>query len=107
MPTARARRLNICSESTTPEFTIRGCELIREPGLSRRAPPIPQLGQETPLGVQHAHLAEPVHMVFGGNVMELQALDLAAETRDRLARLADELLHQFDRLKLLLKRAVE
>src|SRR3954447_6636017 len=38
------------------------CELLREPGIGCRTPPIPEVAQEVPLRVQHAGLAEPVHM---------------------------------------------
>src|SRR5215211_8078790 len=30
-------------------FASCGCELVREPGLNRRAPLIPQIGQEAPI----------------------------------------------------------
>src|SRR4051812_12151366 len=101
----RERALNTRLKLTSDPVIAR--PLVREPRLSCCTPPIPQVGQEAPLGVQHAHLAEALHMVLGGDMMQLQALDLAAQARDRLALLADELLHDRDRLKILLQGTVE
>src|SRR3954471_22163556 len=81
----RERTLNTRLKLTSGPVIAR--PLVREPRLSCCTPPIPQVGQEAPLGVQHAHLAQPVHMILGGHVMQLQALDLAAQARDRLALL--------------------
>src|SRR4051794_19023653 len=61
------------------EFATRGCELIREPCLSCCAPLIAQMGQKAPVCVQHARLTEPVHMLLGREVVQLQALDLAPQ----------------------------
>src|SRR3954447_5654862 len=38
-----------------------GGDLLREPGVCRDTPPIPQVAQEAPVRVQHAGLAQPIH----------------------------------------------
>ena len=58
-------------------FTMRR----RTPRKASRQPlcaPIPQVAQEVPLGVQHAGLTKPVHIVIRRQMMQLQAVDLAA-----------------------------
>src|SRR3954471_24623157 len=49
----------------------------REPGLSRRAASIAQVGQKAPVRVRHARLPQPLHVLLGREVVQLQALDLA------------------------------
>src|SRR3954466_14797164 len=55
----RERTLNTRLKLTSGPAIAR--PLVREPRLSCCTPPIPQVGQEAPLGVQHAHLAEALH----------------------------------------------
>src|SRR3954466_9991849 len=55
----RERALNTRLKLTSGPVIAR--PLVREPRLSCCTPPIPQVGQEAPLGVQHAHLAEAPH----------------------------------------------
>src|SRR4051795_6379347 len=61
-----------------------GGELLREPGVSRFTPSIPQVAQEVPLRIQHAGLAEPIDMVLCRQMMKLQAVDLTTEPGGRL-----------------------
>src|SRR4051794_35767868 len=77
-----------------------GRELIQQPRLSRGTPPILEIDQEVPVRVQHARLTEPLHMLLGREVVQLQALDLPPQPRGRPPLLAQEVLHHPDRLQL-------
>jgi hypothetical protein len=80
------------------ELKTCGCELRRQPGIGPCSPPIPEMGQEAPVRVQHTGLAQTIDVVLRGQVMQPQAPDLAAKQRDRLTLLAHQRLHQPNRL---------
>src|SRR3954453_15584280 len=102
LPSGPQRCLSLHRWSNPTEFATRGCELIREPGIGRFTPPVPEVSQEVALRIQHARLAQPLHMLLRREMMEMQALDFAPQPGGRLPLLAEEVLHHPDRLQLLL-----